>query len=264
MPSFSKRLIAGYAALMLAALILPIAVLVVFSFSADSSFVFPPSGLSFRWYRYLADRPELLMAAWISLQVAIIAATVATVLGILASLALVRERVPGKTIVEALLMSPLTLPGIVTGVAFLQFVSLIGFRPSFWRLVLAHVVICTPYAIRSIGASLYGIDPTLEEASQTLGAGPWRTFRRVLLPLMMPGLTAAFVFAFITSFDNVVVSMFLISGDTVTLPVRILTYVEWQFDPSIAAISTILTAFTTALVIAVHRFATPRQRSIRA
>jgi putative spermidine/putrescine transport system permease protein len=145
----------------------------------------------------------------------------------------------------------------VTGVAFLQFVSLIGFRPSFWRLVLAHVVICTPYAIRSIGASLYGIDPALEEASQTLGAGPWRTFRRILLPLMMPGLTAAFVFAFITSFDNVVVSMFLISGDTVTLPVRILTYVEWQFDPSIAAISTILTAFTTALVIAVHRFAAP-------
>jgi putative spermidine/putrescine transport system permease protein len=247
--SFSKPLLAGYTTLVLAALVLPLAVLVLFSFSADSSFAFPPSGVSLRWFAYLAGRHELLAAALVSLEIALVASIAAVTLGVLASLALVRERVPGKALVEGVLMSPLTLPGIITGVAFLQFVSLIGFRSSFWRLVLAHVAICTPYAIRSVGASLYGLDPALEEASHVLGAGPWRTFRRILLPLMRPGITAAFIFAFITSFDNVVVSLFLISGETVTLPIRILTYVEWQFDPSIAAISTILTLFTTALVL---------------
>jgi putative spermidine/putrescine transport system permease protein len=250
MRSSSSRLLGAYAAVSLAALLLPIAVLVVFSFSADSSFAFPPSGLSLRWFAYLAQRDELVTAALISAEIALIASMAAVVLGALASLGLVRERVPGKALIEGILMSPLTLPGIVTGVAFLQFVSLIGLRASFWRLVLAHVVICTPYAIRSITANLYGIDPSLEEASHVLGANRWRTFRRILLPLMKPGITAAFIFSFITSFDNVVVSMFLISGDTVTLPVRVLTYVEWQFDPSIAAISTILTALTTTLVIA--------------
>jgi putative spermidine/putrescine transport system permease protein len=249
MRSFSSPLIAGYTALLLGALTLPLAILVVLSFSADSTLAFPPSGLSLRWFGYLAGRHELVTAALVSVRIALVASFAAVVLGVLASLALVRERLPEKAIVEGVLMSPLTLPGIITGVAFLQFVSLIGFRSSFLRLVLAHVVICTPYAIRSISANLYGLDPSLEEASHVLGAGPWRTFRRILLPLMLPGITSAFIFAFVTSFDNVVVSLFLISGDTVTLPIRILTYVEWQFDPSMAAISAILTVFTTALVL---------------
>jgi putative spermidine/putrescine transport system permease protein len=251
-PSFSRTLLFGYAVLAIGALVLPVAIVLVFSFSSDASFAFPPRGFSVRWFRYLAERREFLTAASVSLQVAVIASVVAVGLGMLASLALVRERFAGKDVVEGMLMSPLVLPGIITGVAFLQFMSAVGFRPSFWRLVLAHIVICTPYAIRSISASLYGIDPALEEASRVMGAGRWRTFRRILLPLLAPGVTAAFIFSFITSFDNVVVSIYLIAADTVTLPVRILTYVEWQFDPSIAAISTILTVVTTLLVIAVE------------
>jgi putative spermidine/putrescine transport system permease protein len=250
MRSSSKTLLVAYAAVFFAVLLLPLVIVLVFSFSADSSLTFPPRGLSLRWFAYLTGRHEFVTAAITSLRIAVIASIVSLALGTLASLALVRERFRGKAIVEGLLMSPLVLPGIITGVAFLQFMSLVGFRPSFWRLVLAHVVICTPYAIRSISASLHGVDRSLEDAARVMGAGRWRTFRRVLLPLIAPGMTAAFIFAFITSFDNVVVSIYLIGGDTVTLPVRILTYVEWQFDPSIAAISTILTALTTALVIA--------------
>ena len=250
MRSSSKALLVAYAAVFFGLLLLPLVIVLVFSFSADSSLTFPPRGLSLRWFEYLAGRHELVTAAITSVRIAVIASIVSLALGTLASLALVRERFRGKAIVESVLMSPLVLPGIITGVAFLQFMSLVGFRPSFWRLVLAHVVICTPYAIRSISASLHGVARSLEDAARVMGAGRWRTFRRVLLPLIAPGMTAAFIFAFITSFDNVVVSIYLISGDTVTLPVRILTYVEWQFDPSIAAISTILTALTTALVIA--------------
>lgn len=243
-----KWLLAGYNVLAYAFLVAPIAIVLVFSFSDGARFTFPPEGWSLRWFRYLAGRDELIAAAIVSVQVAALASIGAVVLGLLASLALVRERFRGKAFVEGVLMSPLVLPGIITGVALLQYFTAIGLVRSFDRLLLAHLVICTPYAIRSVSACLYGIDPSLEEASRTLGGSGWRTFRRILLPLLRPGIAAAFIFAFVTSFDNVVVSIYLIGADTVTLPVRILTYLEWQFDPSIAAISTIFVAATTALV----------------
>ena len=249
----AKRLLALYNVAGYVFLLAPIVVVMVWSFSDSTTLTFPPRGWSLRWFRYLAGRDEFIDAAVVSAQVAIVSSAGAVALGMLASLALVRERVPGRAAIEALLMGPLVLPGIITGVALLQFFTIIGLLQSFERLLLAHLVVCTPYAIKSISACLYGIDPSLEEASRTLGAGPWRTFRRVLLPLLRPGLMAAFIFSFVTSFDNVVVSIYLIGADTVTLPVRILTYVEWQFDPSIAAISTIFIAVTTVLVIVSER-----------
>ncbi len=249
----AKRLLALYNVAGYVFLLAPIAVVMVWSFSDSTTLTFPPQGWSLRWFRYLAGRDEFIDAAVVSAQVAIVSSVGAVALGMLASLALVRQRVPGRAAIEALLMGPLVLPGIITGVALLQFFTIIGLLQSFERLLLAHLVICTPYAIKSISACLYGIDPSLEEASRTLGAGPWRTFRRVLLPLLRPGLMAAFIFSFVTSFDNVVVSIYLIGADTVTLPVRILTYVEWQFDPSIAAISTIFIAVTTVMVIVSER-----------
>jgi len=248
--SFSNAAAAGYTALVLAGLLVPIIAVVMFSFSADEAFRFPPQGFSLRWFRYLASRHELVAAAVVSAEIAVVASFVSVVLGMLASLALVREQFAGKNLIEGLLMSPLALPGIITGVSILQFMTAVGGLSSFWRLVLAHIVVCTPYAIRSISASLHALDPSLEEASRVLGAGPWRTFRRIVLPLIRPGVAAASIFCFLTSFDNVVVSIYLISAETVTLPIRIMTYVEWQFDPSVAAISTILVVATTALVLA--------------
>jgi putative spermidine/putrescine transport system permease protein len=155
-------------------------------------------------------------------------------------------------------MSPLVLPGIVTGIALLQYFTVTGLIRSFPRLVLAHLVICTPYAIRSLTASLHGIDPSIEEASRTLGANRVTTFLRVLLPLLRPGVVAALIFSFVTSFDNVVVSIFLIGADTVTLPLRILTYIEWQFDPSIAAISTVFVLVTTTVVVVTEKLSSAR------
>jgi putative spermidine/putrescine transport system permease protein len=166
---------------------------------------------------------------------------------------LVRHRVPGKALAEAVLMGPLLLPGIVLGIALLQYFIAIGLTQSFSRLVLGHLVLCLPYAIRSISASLYGLDPSLEEAALTLGATRVGAFRRVVLPLLRPGMAAGFLFAFITSFDNVVVSIYLIGADTVTLPIRILNWIEWQFDPSIAAISAIVLAVTLGLVLLAER-----------
>jgi putative spermidine/putrescine transport system permease protein len=245
----SKRLLTLYNVIGYTFLLAPIAIVIVLSFSAGPSVSFPPPGLSLRWFRYLAGRDEFISSAIVSFEIAALASIGAVALGLLASLALVRERFPGKALVESLLMSPLVLPGIVTGIALLQYFTVTGVIRSFLRLVLAHLVICTPYAIRSLTASLHGLDPSIEEASRTLGASGFTTFRRVLLPLLRPGVIAAFIFSFVTSFDNVVVSIYLIGADTVTLPLRILTYVEWQFDPSIAAISTIFILVTTIVVV---------------
>ena len=242
----------AYNVLAYAVLLAPIAVVIVLSFTSGNSLTFPPPGLSLRWFRYLAGRDEFLSAALVSTQVAALAAVLATGLAIPAALALVRGRIRFGRAIETLLMSPAILPGIVIGVALLQYFTAIGLVRSFPRLVVAHAVLCLPYAMRSIGACLRGIDPNLEEASRTLGAGSWRTFRRILLPLLKPGVIAALVFSFVTSFDNVVVSIYLIGGDTVTLPIRIFTYLEWQFDPSIAAISTIFVVVTVAVVTAVE------------
>jgi putative spermidine/putrescine transport system permease protein len=244
-----KRLLACYNIAGYAFLLAPIVVVLVLSFSAGATVSFPPPGFSLRWFRYLAGRDEFISSALVSVEIAALASLGAVALGLPASLALVRERFPGKAFIDGVLMSPLVLPGIVTGIALLQYFTAIGVIHSFSRLVLAHLVICTPYAIRSITASLHRIDPSIEEASRTLGANALTTFRRVLLPLLRPGVVAAFIFSFVTSFDNVVVSIYLIGADTVTLPIRILTYVEWQFDPSIAAISTILVVVTTIVVV---------------
>lgn len=230
----------------------PIAVVIAISFTAGDTLAFPPEGLSWRWFAYLAGRDEFVTAALTSLQIAALASIGAVLLGIPAALALVRMRFGGKAVIESILMGPMVLPGIITGVALLQYFTATGLLRSFERLVLAHLVICLPYAIRSVSASLRGIDPALEEASRTLGANPRRTFFTIVLPLLRPGVIAALVFAFVTSFDNVVVSIYLIGADTVTLPIRILTYLEWQFDPSIAAISTILVLVTVSLVVVVE------------
>lgn len=245
-----SRLLAGYAALACLFLLAPIAIVVLFSFSDGAGFAFPPPAFSLRWFRYLAGRDEFITATLVSLRLAALASLGAVALGLPAALALVRQTFPGKAAIESVLMGPLVLPGIILGIALLQYFTAIGLTRSFDRLLLGHVIVCLPYAIRSIAAALHGLDPSLEEASRTLGAGEWRTFRRIVLPLLRPGLAAAFLFSFITSFDNVVISIYLIGADTVTLPIRIFNHLEWQFDPSIAAISTITLTVTVILVAA--------------
>ena len=226
---------------------------VAISFTSGAGVDFPPPGWSFRWFEYIAHRPEFISGAINSLILAI----VATILAL--SWALSRRWRWSATssassgVIEALFLAPLVVPSLIIGVALLYFFSLIGFVDSFQRLVLAHLILVVPYTIRSISASLYGLDPSYEEASRVMGAGQWRTFREVLLPMMRPGLVVAALFAFIVSFDNFNLSIFLINGNTVTLPVRIFTYLGFQFDPSIAAISTVLLIATVAVLVVAER-----------
>jgi putative spermidine/putrescine transport system permease protein len=230
---------------------LPILVVVLTSLNPTPYLRLPPQGLSLRWYA-AALTPDWLDPFRVSLIIAVASAALATLLALPAAFALVRHRFPGRDVVAALLLSPLSLPAIVTGVAILQFLSLAGMRGllGFNSLLLGHIVLTVPYAIRTVAISLHGFDRSIEQAAMNLGATPWRTFRHITLPIIKPGLFAGLVFAFIVSFNNVPISLFLVRPGMVTLPIRILNYLEYRFDPSLAAVN-MLSLVVILLVVTV-------------
>jgi putative spermidine/putrescine transport system permease protein len=250
-----------FCALVIAFLLMPVVVVVLASFTATSYLTIPPKGLTLGWYAKVLDDPDYVGALLLSLRLAAVATLGSLVLGTAAAYAFTRRRVPASALVSALMMSPLIFPGVVIGVALLQYYTLIGIRGSFLGLVLAHLVITLPYTVRTVLANLAGTDPEIEAAARTLGAGAWSAFRQVTLPLIRPGLMAGGLFAFITSFDNVPVTIFLTGAAQNTLPVKIFTAIEFGVDPSIAALSTMLIAGTALFLVAaerwigIHRFA---------
>ncbi len=233
---------------------LPVIVVVLAAFSTTSYLTIPPQGWTFAWFGKVLSDPTYLSAIRMSLILAIGSTTVSLVLGVAAAYALSRKMLPASEALTSLLMAPLVMPSVVVGVAMLQFYASIGLRGSLVGLLLAHVVITVPYIVRSALASLGGLDVSLEEAARVLGATGLEAFRLVTLPLIRPGLIAGALFAFITSLDNVPVTIFLISANQTTLPVLIFSSVEMGVDPSVAAISTILIVVTgLALLLAERR-----------
>ena len=241
---------AGFVGFVYLFLLAPIIVVVGASFDggevvAGRAFLqFPPSELSFQWYA--AIQPRLFEALWVSVGVAITAAIVGTIVGVPAALGIVRGNFPGKTLMAALFRAPLQIPFIVIGIAFLQTYYLIsnltglGLTGTFLGLALGHVFVATPYVIGSVGAILQGFDRGLEEAALSLGASPLRTFRRVTLPIIMPGIYAGGLFAFMVSFGDVPISLFLASAKYTTLPIEIFHSMEFDFDAAVLAISTLI------------------------
>jgi putative spermidine/putrescine transport system permease protein len=226
--------------LILLYLVAPVIVVVATAFTTTAYPVFPPQGFTFQWFERFLGMPEFTEAIRRSSLLALSSTMVATVLGTFSALSLVRYRFRGREAISAFMLSPILFPTIVFGLALLVFYSRIGLSGSFAGLVIAHSVLTTPFVIRLVIASLAEFDPAVEEASRILGAGWWRTFLQVTLPLIRPGVLAGAVFAFIISFDELVVTLFLAGPDMTTLPVRIYTYVEFSSDPTISAISTML------------------------
>lgn len=248
------RGLAGFAGLMLAFLMLPVVVVVLASFTTTSYLTIPPKGLTLRWYGQVFADAEYIDALWFSLVLAIVVTVVSIVLGTMAAYALARRQVPAAPAVSGLLMSPLAFPGVVIGVALLQYYTLTGLRGSFAGLLLAHLVITLPYTVRTILASMAGADPEIEAAARVLGANPWVAFWKATLPVIRPGIMAGGLFAFITSFDNVPVTIFILGTRHTTLPVKIFTAIEYGVDPSIAALSTLLIAGTAVFLVAAERW----------
>ncbi|WP_020659950.1 ABC transporter permease [Amycolatopsis benzoatilytica] len=229
-------------------LVVPTLIVVPISFSGADSFEFPPRSWSLQHYEKFFSDPSWLSALLTSLQLAVIVTLVATALGTCASFALAGRKFRGKGAINGLFMAPLIVPGIVVAVlmyaAFLDW-GLIGTPAGF---VAAHTVLALPFVTVNVTAALAGFDRVLERASASLGASPWTTFWSVTFPLIRPGVLAGALFAFVTSFDEVVVSLFIQSPTLQTLPVRMFTSVTNEVDPTIAAASTIVLVVSTALL----------------
>ncbi len=237
----------------LAFLQLPVLVVALAAFSTTSYLTIPPQGWTLAWFGKVLSDPIYLSAIRMSLSLAVGSTLVSLVLGLAAAYALARRMLPAAEALTSFLMAPLVMPSVVIGVAMLQFYAVIGLRGSPLGLLLAHVVITVPYIVRSALTSLAGLDVSLEEAARVLGASGFAAFRLVTLPLIRPGLVAGALFAFITSLDNVPVTIFLISANQTTLPVLIFTSVEMGIDPSVAAISTILIVGTGLVLLLAER-----------
>lgn len=244
--------VSSFAFLVLLFLQLPVIVVALASVSTTAYLTVPPKGFTLDWFvQVLTDR-EYLEAIRTSFVLAFSATGLSLVLGTAASYALHHRLLPAADALASFFMAPLVFPAVVIGVALLQYYSIVGLRSTFAGLLLAHTVITVPYVIRACLSSLSGLRPELEEAARVLGAHPFSAFRLVTLPLLKPGLVAGGFFAFITSLDNVPVTIFLLGPRQTTLPVKIFTAIDQGgVDPGLAAISTLLILVTgLALVIA--------------
>jgi len=224
---------------LVAFLTFPTVVVVVASFNDTAILSFPPEAYSLRWYANALTYPQFQRAALNSLLVTVATALLALPLGVASVLALERARLPARAFLAAVLLSPLIIPGVVSGLGLLILGAALGLLQSPWLLVFAHVVIVVPFVIRSLWVSVANLDPNLERAAASLGAGPWRVFWWVTLPLLRPGLFAALLFAVIVSLNEFVVSLFISTRLTEILPVAMFTYVVNYTDPTIAALSTL-------------------------
>jgi putative spermidine/putrescine transport system permease protein len=234
-------------------MVAPILIVCVVAFTPLGYLSLPTSGLSLRWFRAILDYPEFTRAFVQSLWLATASSVIAIVLSVPAALAIARYRFPGREAITALFMSPLMVPPVVLGIAFLRFFTKIGLSGTFLGLVAGHVIVVTPFALRLVLAASYGIDSRIEHAAISLGAGAATVFRRVTLPLILPGVVSGFMLAFITSFDEVTMTVFIASPRTETLPVRLFLYIQDNIDPMVASISTCLIAITVVAMIILDR-----------
>ncbi len=244
------------ALLALVVLIGPVVVVLLTSFSTSTALRFPPPGLTLHWYIELLDPVSsgfIHAAALHSVIVAVVASCLATSLATAAALALARSASRAARFADNLLMIPLLLPGIAFGLAALMFVAWLRLPNSLLLIALGHTVVIAPFVLRTAGASVSQLDPALFEASDSLGASRWFAFRRVIFPLIRPGVFAGAFLAFVASWDNVPVSLFLGSARTDMLPIRMWGMMESTLDVRVAAVSGLLVVFAFLVLLLLER-----------
>jgi putative spermidine/putrescine transport system permease protein len=235
-------------AVVVAFLLAPIVVTVGVSFSSSPVFDFPPKGLSLRWYGSIDRLDSFRSAVRLSVIIALVSTAVSLVLGTLCAIAVVRSRFPGREALATFMVSPLMLPGLVLGSAMLQWFRLLGLRDATTSLLIAHVVITMPYVVRTVLASLSLFDFTLIDAARTLGYSYPSALLRIMVPVLSPAFLTGGLFAFLASFDNYPVSIFLTDVRSKTLPIQMLQYIEEAPNPTVAAVSAILVALTVVVL----------------
>ncbi len=253
----TPRWVLGASALFLVAvaafMLVPLLVVIASSLSVSEFLVFPPPGLSLRWYGEILGSEAYINAGWTSLKLALITVCLALSLGTPAAIALSRFRFRGRNALESVFVSPLILPSLIFAIGLLIVFSRYAGGPSLTGLVIGHTVITMPYVIRTVSANLADIDPHLDEAARIMGARWWQRYLLVILPQCRTGMAAGAFFAFNISFDDAVIALFMRAPNVETLPMRIYSTLEFSPDPSVAAVSTIMILMTMALVILLNR-----------
>ncbi len=234
-------------------LMAPILIVVLVSFSSLGYIGFPIPSYSLKWFRRVWEYAPFLDGFWVSVQLAIASTMLAAILGVPAALALGRARSGWANALATFLLAPLSMPMVVLGFALLFYLSALGLGLSFASLLIAHTVVGIPYLLRTVIGVYRSLPPDYEEAAAILGADRWRTMLHVTLPLIRPGVFAGGLFAFLVSFDNLPISYFFGTPSTSTLPVVMLSYIQDQFDPSIAAVSTVQMMLALVVLLVVDR-----------
>ncbi|MDJ1158688.1 ABC transporter permease [Chelatococcus sp. SYSU_G07232] len=243
----------AFHALVVAFMLAPLVIVCLVAFTPGDTLSLPTTGFSLRWFRAIFVHPDFVQSFWNSLRLAALAATISVAVAVPAGLAVARHDFPGRDFLNALFLSPLIVPHLVLGVALLRLFALIGATGSFPWLVLAHVLVVTPYALRLVIAAVVGFDRSAEQAALSLGASEATVFRRITLPMILPGITGGWLLAFINSFDELTMSIFVTSPATVTLPVRMYMYATESIDPMMAAISALMVALTAVAMLLLDR-----------
>lgn len=234
-------------------LLAPLIIMSVAAFGTNEYLKFPPDGFSLRWVHNIFQVEMFMKTFKISMEVAVIGTFIALLIGIPAAYVLSRYDFKGKGILQNLFLSPVIVPGIVLGFSLLEFLVIVNKLPLFPSLLLGHTVTILPYIIRVVSSSLESFDYSIEEAAISLGASRLKTFFLVVMPNVTSGIIAAFILAFINSFNNVPISVFLTGPGISTLPIQMMSYVEYYFDPTVAALSVILMAMTAVLMFIVEK-----------
>ena len=239
----------GLCALVLLFLILPVLVIIPLSFNSGSFLVYPLQGFSLRWYEDFFTSAEWMRSLKNSLIVAPAATVLAMVFGTLASIGLTRGEFRGKALVMSLLISPMVAPVVIVGVASYLFFAPMGLGNSYTSLILVHAVLGVPFVIITVSATLQGFNYNLVRAAASMGASPLLAFRKITLPLIAPGVISGALFAFATSFDEVVVTLFLAGPEQATLPRQMFSGIRENLSPTIAAAATLLIAFSIIMLL---------------
>lgn len=243
----------AFHALVILFVLAPMIIVVLVAFTPEQTLSLPTRGLSLRWFRAILDYPDFIASFFTSLKLAFLSATLSLAIALPAALAIRRSRFPGRNFLNGLLLSPLVIPGLVLGIALLRFFAMLGVTGSFAALTFAHMIVVTPFIMRLVLASISGLDRSVEHAAASLGAGSWTTFRRVTMPMILPGITGGWLLAFINSFDELTMSVFITSPQTVTLPVRMYMYATESIDPMMASVSALVIAVTLGAMLLLDR-----------
>jgi putative spermidine/putrescine transport system permease protein len=232
----------------------PLLVIMVVSFTDEGYVRFPPKSFGLRWYVAAFQNQYFQSGLVVSLQIAVLVALVSGILGVLAALVLGRYRFRGRDAILSVLLMPVAIPHIVIAIALLQFMSVLALPSAPLGIIAGHILISLPFVLRLTMTSVVALDPQMERASYSLGATPFQTFRYVLLPMIAPGAAAGTIFAFLISFDEVTISLFLALPGRSTLPAEIFNFASQGSDPVITAASGAMIIFAVVLILLVERF----------